>query len=302
MAKRDPNVLLDPYADAPAPDSAGPPSEGIAPPRPPSATDLGQRPAPLPPPVPPPRRAPEEPGPPTLPARRRRRRGLALLVGTLIAGTIAGGGYAGYRYFAHKTAPMFPEGKLAFLPESTVLVQRLTREQMVTDSMFLEPSEQALWSQMAAISCGGTDVYEHLMSSKIDVSKQVLTAAFDVRHDTAKALACGREMAKRLGPTLYFVRMEGEREIRREPERRRYRDEPPEDPGPQKAPLLSVTLYDVGRGDLPDTTKGFVERRDRSGLSSTRCAVESGRRFADCWSGSPASARLEGSPLWVSGR
>ncbi len=309
MAKRDPNVLLDPYADAPAPDSAAPPSYdqqsagggGALPARPGSATDLGQRPGPLPRPAPS-RRDPDEPAPPTVPAKRRKRRGLALLVGTLIAGVIAGGGYAGYRYFGQRTAPMFPDAKLAFLPESTVLVQRISREQLVTDSMFLTPNEQALWSQMAATSCGGTDVYAHLMSANLELSKQVLTAALDIRHDTAKALGCGREMAKRLGPTLYLVHMEGEREIRREPERRRFRDEPPEDPGPQKAPLLSVTLYDVGRGELPESTEGFIERRDRSGLLGTRCAVESGRRFADCWSGSVATAKLEGSPLWVSGR
>jgi len=227
---------------------------------------------------------------------------LALLVGTLIAGTIAGGGYAGYRYFGQKTAPMFPDSKLAFLPESTVSVQRISREQLGTESVFIETSEQALWSHMAASMCGGTDVFEHLMTASSEPSRVRLTAALDVRYDTSKALACGRDMAKRLGPTLYFVRMEGEREIRREPIPRRFRDEPIEEPTQEKAPLLSVTLYDVGSGELPATTKGFIERRDRSGLLDTHCAVESGRRFADCWPGSPASAKLEASSLWVSGR
>ncbi len=325
MTKRD-DSLSDPYAptgDEPAPAAVG--RRGSAPELPPAASPLYRAEPPRPParlgslpdlatdaplrdPEAPPSRV-IEPPPPTLPAKRRRRRGLALLVGTAIAGVVVGGGLLARQLLSEReAAPMFPERKLAALPESTVLVRRVDRARVgALDFPFAEPNDRAVWSFLGQHLCGGTDVFRHLMNGKVEASRGVVVASLDVRHSTAQALTCGKELSASLGATHYDIQLEGERDLVPEPysrPRRVYKDdEPPKEEKTEKPPIFRVTLLDLGKRERPERLpKSFVERPDRAGLLATRCSTELFRRFAECSVGSLASARLEGAPYFVTGR
>lgn len=336
MAKRDPNALTDPYAEPPPseapPSSMAPESTAPESTAPDSAIDSSA------PETPPPRRelpssplysgahgsvsgsarglgrdaiVDEEPSPEAVRKRakrrgRRVRRALAWVFGALgLAALLGAGGFLIYqRAFAKPKQPVFPLGDVRTLPEDTLAVHRSNRRSIRTQYDY-KPVEQALWSEMAGRVCGGEDLFGALIaSSRYDVARRRVARILAERHQAGKRLACGKVVAEHFGGARFDIELRDP--VKDEPKPGGLDDDPKKkeakkDERPAPAPRHRVSLFELDLAALPDGAADFVERRERSGLSATRCVSSSTRRWGECNGGSAAAARLEGTDLWITG-
>ncbi|MFO0552644.1 MAG: hypothetical protein U0271_29910 [Polyangiaceae bacterium] len=332
--KKDPTPLLDPYAGVappsePAPSSAAPSSEVPSSQTPSSEappTDAARpilpaagRPAEVVE-VAVPRKQPSQPliqrddGEAAELRRRKRasrrrklRRALRYAALAVLGCAVIAGAVFGVRLWRDRQPiPFFPNNDVATLPDKTVLVSRTAvRDLERADPDFAEPAlEQARWSKLAADLCGGTDVFADLYASNREDSARTRAAhAIERRGHTSKALACGRTLSSQVGRGRTMVSFTHPAPPERRSSRRRHDDDtPPPPPVEEPKDLVeSVALYPLDRDALPMESAFFIERRDRTGLLGTRCAVDRSARFAECDRDAAASAHLEGLPYWVGG-
>lgn len=250
--------------------------------------------------------APAKPAAPLNRSLRLRAAGFAL--GALaFAGALLGGVWLWDR----RPIPMFPNDEVGSLPEGTTQVRRMRAGKpfVFGDLSIDHEFEEAQWSQLGASLCGGEDVFSALVDAKGKYAVPRAANVLDHWRNNAKAIACGRALAKKLGRGMYYVRFSTQRpedkhdDLREERKRslRDFEDEPRREDRPRRPPLSDVLLLELDATQLPDAPPTFIPWLESGGISGVHCVSSSPRLDSDCRPGSKASARLDGTRFWVSG-
>lgn len=244
-------------------------------------------------------------------------RSLRLRVAGLAFGALALGGalVGGLWLWDQRSIPMFPNGELGSLPEGTAYVRRIrANKPFVFGEVSVDDEfEEARWSWLGSAMCGGEDVFSALVDAKGKYAVPRAAKVLDHWRNNAKAIACGRALAKKLGRGSYYVRfsterpeekhgdLREERKDRKRPVRELDGDEPRKEERPRRPRLSDVLLLDLDVSQLPPAPPSFIPWLETGGLSDVHCVSSSPRLDSDCKPSSKAAARLEGTSLWVSG-